>query len=163
MTEKNTGLWVALVAVAIIAIIALVVGFNASAAKSTSFGGVTNYDELDATAIKIGGTNGSRVGPLVISTCSLIAASFTVTASTTVPMDCSVPGIVKGDVVIAGFATSSASVAGWDIVGASASTTSGFITLDISNGLGANSLIPASLASTTQIIVAHPRSTVPGL
>lgn len=125
--------------------------------------GVTNYDEVDATAIKIGGSSGSRVGPIITGTCSLIAPSFTVAASTTVSMDCAVTGVVTGDVVFAQFATSTSNGNGWIVTGASASTTSNYITLRVTNFVGVSSIIPASIASSTTYLVLHPVSTVPGL
>lgn len=157
--KSNKGIWVALIAVAIIAIVGLV-----NPAQGIKFQGVTNYDEVDATAIKIGGSSGSRLGPIISSTCSLIANSFTVAASTTVAMDCAVTGVVAGDIVFAQFASSSPIVGnGWAVDQVSASSTSGFITLLVTNNVGASAVMPASIASTTRYLVLHPRSTVPGL
>ncbi len=158
MTSEKK-IWVALIAVAIIAI----GGYFFPTALKSVFGGVTNYDEVDTTALKVGGANGSRIGPVITSTCSLIAASFTVTASTTAYMDCAVTGVVSGDGVFAQFATSSAIFNGWSVASASASTTSGFLTIGVSNGTGANNVIPASVASSTKFIVLHPVTSVPGL
>ena len=64
--NKNAGV------VALIAVVIAIGGYFYPSVKSAvmNFGGVTNYDELDATVMKIGGTNGSRVGPLISSTCS---------------------------------------------------------------------------------------------
>lgn len=148
----------------VLAITALFLG-NGPAA-SNNVGGVTNYDEVDSTAIKVG-TNGSRVGPVIASTCSLIMPNYTsLVASSTIPADCAVTGVVTGDIVIANFATSTVSGAlgaGWQITGASASSTSGFITFSIINNTGAARTIPASTASGTPFIVLHPLSAVPGL
>lgn len=153
---------VGVVVAIVIALLALGIALSNKTAPG-SFGGVTNYDELDATAIKIGGSSGTRVGPVIASTCSLISASFTVAASTTVSMDCAVTGVVTGDTVFAQFATSTVAGNGWAIDGASASSTSGFLTLRVTNWTGASNIIPASIASSTKFMVLHPRSTVPGL
>lgn len=164
MTSEKK-LWVALIAVAIIALAGL---FTPAASKLqqdvTNYGGVTNYDELDATALKIGGTNGSRVGPIIVGTCSLATyANYTLAASTTVAMDCPVTGVVSGDNVQLEFATSTAVFGGWTIVGASASTTAGHIEVRVLNQTGASALIPNSIASTTMYQVFHPLTSVPGL
>lgn len=159
--QSQKGIWVALIAVAIIAVAGVFLPLQA--AVQNAFGGVTNYDEVDATALKIGGTNGSRIGLIAFGGCNLIASSFTVAASSSVPVDCAVSGVVTGDSVNAWFATSSSNGAGWLVTQSSASTTAGFITLRIVNNTGASAVIPASLASTTKYFVLHPRSTVPGL
>lgn len=163
MTSQK-GIWVALIAVAIIAVASLgIVLTSGSAPSSPSFGGVTNYDEVDATAIKIGGSNGSRIGLIAFGGCNMIASSFSFAASSSVAVDCAVPGVVTGDSVEAWFATSSSNGAGWLVTQSSASTTAGFITLRIVNNTGASAVIPASIASSTKYLVLHPRSTVPGL
>lgn len=158
-SEKK--IWVALIAVAIIAL----AGWFYPTAKQAVLSGVTNYDEVDATAIKIGGTNGSRVGPIIIGTCALLPANYSFAATTSVSVDCAVTGVVTGDVVFAQFATTTSAngSAGWNIVGASASTTSGFITLNVTNNTGTTAFIPGSVGSTTKYQVYHPLTSVPGL
>lgn len=161
MTNKLT---VAGVVVAVI--IALLSLCIALAGKAPAAGGVTNYDEVDASALRIGGTNSTRMGLLKFGTCSLIASSFTVAASTTVAMDCAITGVVPTDGVFAQFATSTVggtNFGGWQIRGASASSTAGFATISVVNGLGTSAVIPASIASTTKFIVLRSSSSVPGL
>lgn len=160
--QSQKGLWVALIAVAIIAVASLCIVLT-KGSSAPSFGGVTNYDEVDTTALKVGGTNGSRVGLLSTGFCSLIAPSFTFAASSSVAVDCAVSGVVTGDIVEAWFATSSSNGAGWLVTQSSASTTAGFITLRIVNNTGTSAVIPASLASSTPFIVLNVRSTIPGL
>jgi len=99
------------------------------------------------------GSQASQV-PLIraidFGTCSLIAPSYTVAASTTVAMDCAATGALATDVnIIAQFATSTATGAGWLITGVSASSTADFLTLRVANNTGASAVIPASLASST--------------
>lgn len=163
MTSQIKILWVALIAVAIIAL----AGWFYPAVKETvqKLGGVTNYDELDATAMKIGGANGSRVGPIIAGTCSLLPSNYSFAATTSISVDCAVTGIVTGDEVIGQFATTTSTngSGSWDIVGASASTTAGFITFNVVNNTGTTAFIPGSVGSTTQYLVLHPRTSVPGL
>lgn len=152
-------LWIGLIVVALIAIAGW---FSPTVVKS--LGGVTNYDEVDASALKVGGTMGTRMSGFAFGTCSLIASSYTVAATTTIGMDCAVTGVVPTDGVFAQFATSTQiGSGGWQIRGASASSTAGFITMSVVNGTGASSLIPASIASTTKYIVLRSQATVPGL
>ncbi len=154
-------------AVAVIALIIAIIGLFYPQISQTvqRLGGVTNYDEVDATAIKIGGTSGSRIGPIISSTCSLIATSYSVAATTTVAMDCAVTGVVSGDIVFAQFATTTPAAGGnsWVVAQASASSTSGFITLNVANWTGKTTMMPASVASSTQYLVIHPVTSVPGL
>ncbi len=115
--------------------------------------------ESDVAAIVSGGfkigTNGTNLTQLVGGTCSLIASSFTVAATSTVAMDCAVSNITSTDIPFAQFATSSAILEGWSIAGSSASSTAGFITIDVTNGTGASNVIPASIASTTKYVIFH--------
>lgn len=96
------------------------------------------------------GANPTNFKKILGGTCSLIANSFTVGASTTVPMDCAITGVLSTDKVFAQFATSSVVGNGWEVQASSASSTAGFITLRVSNFSGASNVIPASIASTTQ-------------
>lgn len=146
----------------LLAVFALIFSFGSHTAPTVS--GVINYDEVDATALKIGGTNGSRVGPIITSTCSLIASNYSVTATTSVAMDCAVTGVVPGDLVFVKTGTTTPSFGpGWEIPQASASSTSGYATVTVYNGTGATGIIPASIASSTTFLILHPLSTVPGL
>lgn len=100
------------------------------------------------------GVTGTPLADVKAGTCSLIASSYTVAASSTVPMDCAIANVVSTDVPFAQFATSStATFGGWSIRGASASTTAGFITISVVNGTGASGVIPASIASSTKYFV----------
>lgn len=119
-------------------------------------GGFNTAKSIKTTGDLTVGSSGTAVTQVLKGTCSLIAPSFVgLAASTSIAMDCAVTGVQSGDVVIAMFATSTASGVGpgWEVVGSSASTTSGFITLNITNGTGASALMPASIASTTQYLI----------
>lgn len=130
--------------VALVAIVIAIVGYYYPTVTGPLPGGISTYDEVDASALKIG-TNGSRVGPIIAGTCSLIMSNYTIAATTTVAADCAVSGVVSGDIVFANFATSTANFGGWLVPQSSASSTSGFITLRITNTTGATALIPASM------------------
>ncbi len=147
----------------VIALIAIVLFFIfGGKTGGARFGGVTNYDEIDTTALKIGGTNGTRVGPIIATTCTNVIGNTSITASTTAAFDCAVTGVVSGDYVIAEQATTSQAYLGMSIIGANASTTSGFVTIRVSNP-GATAVLPYAIASSTTFLIFHPVSTVPGL
>lgn len=152
--------WSGVVALVILAIMGAM-----NVAPQQSFGGAacnggncTDYDAVNVSEgyyvddVLVMNGSGILAGPST-GTCSLIAPSFTVAASTTVSMDCAITGVVSGDIVFAQFATSTTAGNGWAIDGASASTTSGFATLRVTNWTGASSVIPASLASSTKYFI----------
>lgn len=100
------------------------------------------------------GTNGTTLSQIQKGTCSLISNAFTVTASSSLSMDCAITGVVPTDVVFGQFATSTmASGPGWLINGAQASSTAGFITFTVSNLTGGNAVLPMRLASSTQYLI----------
>lgn len=144
----------------IVGLIAIVIAVFAIGLHSgaITFGGVDTGTAFPH-GIQIGnpakiGTNPTNLAKFLAGQCSLIASSYTVAASTTVPMDCAVKGEVNTDVPFAQFATSTQiGQGGWAIRGASASSTSGFITVSVVNSTGASGIIPASIASTTKYIV----------
>lgn len=158
--------------VALIAIVLFLV-FGQYSSVLSKLGGVTNYDEVDATAIKIGGANGSRVGPIISGNGALTVtiAGASVTASTTAAFDLPITGVVSGDNVFATFATTTApspqwgaTSPSWIIMSAKASTTAGFITVTVLNQTGGTAAFSSSgIASSTNYLVFHPVSTVPGL
>jgi hypothetical protein len=101
------------------------------------------------------GSSGTAVSGVNWKSCPLIASSFTVAASTTVPMDCAVAGAVSTDFVMAQFGTTTvpaATTGGWRIVGVSASSTSGYDTIQVRNDTGASAIIPAQIASSTEVL-----------
>lgn len=155
-------------AVAVIALVVAIIGcyLPLQAAVSHRVAGVTNYDELDATALKIGGSSGSRIDLVSTGSCSLVSNAYTVAATSSAVMSCAIPGLVSGDTVIASLGTSTVAtnVPGWEIMGAIASTTaSGFAEIRIANFTGASAVVPANLGSSTSYTAISTRSTVPGL
>lgn len=137
-------------ALAVVAVIIAIAGFVYHPATPS-------YGEIGTrwpNGIYIGSiaSNASKVSTMGFGTCSLIASSYTLAASTSLPFDCAVPTAVTGDAVDAWFATSTSAGAGWLVTQSSASTTSGFITIDVVNNTGASAVIPASIASTTKYI-----------
>lgn len=160
---KNEKIWKgALIVIGIIAIIGLFTPVGKLVSNYLS--GVTSYDEVDATAIKIGGTNGSRVGPIISTTCTLLA-NFSIAATTTRNVPCAVTGVVSGDAVTIELSTTTPSWGAFVVVGAQASTTSGQIDVTIANYSGA-AIVPTSIqyfGSTTNVTVLHPVTSVPSL
>lgn len=151
MNNSKLTVGVALVAV-IIAIGALYVAFH----NSVSFGAGTGPQHYQEESFLQGlqiGSRGTDLKALQKGTCSMIAASFTIAATSSVPVDCAVAGAVSGDTVFAGLATSTAVYGGWEVINASASSTPGFITLRLVNNTGASAVIPASIASSTPYLL----------
>lgn len=157
--SNDKRLWVAVVAVAIIAVGAYFYPQQAAGllgAVGTRFpNGLAVGTTSPAQGKLLIGTNGTNIGNVNFQTCSLILASYTLAASSTVTADCAVTGAQTGDVVFAQFATTTPGAgtgAGWLITGASASTTAGFDTLSVINNTGTSAVIPASVASTTKVL-----------
>lgn len=157
--------------VGLVAIVIAIAGlyYPVASVVSNHFGNVTNYDEVDATAIKVGGTNGSRVGPVIAgnafgTNCALVGTGGTFAASTTVAFSCPITGVVAGDIVFANAAsTTNSGSGGWFIKGAVASSTAGQVDVYMVNFTGATVAVPLAIASSTQLLVLHPVSSVPGL
>lgn len=85
------------------------------------------------------GTGGTQLSHVVApANCTVIAASNTITASSSTNVDCAVAGILPTDTVYPVATTSiSGTYLGVDILAAHASTTPGFATLTVNNGTGA--------------------------
>lgn len=155
-------MWVGLVAVAIIAVSALWNSLSVTpqvVTEGPNAGSITNGTNFKY-GVSIGNTSSLGVVPtniakILTSTCSLIATSYTVAATSTAFMDCVVTGATPTDIVFAESATSSGPNAlynGWTVVSASASSTAGFDTFGLYNGTGASALVPAQVASSTKYL-----------
>lgn len=126
---------------------------NATWQDNTQYYGSQQQLSISSLGALTLGTGGNAVANLAWSNCALIAPSYTVAASTTVPMDCALSGAVSGDFVLASFGSTTIPIAGgWRIVGASASTTSGYDTLQVRNETGASAVIPSVIASSTRVL-----------
>lgn len=155
-TLTKVAAWVGFGVAVLLGISSVFGGGNLAAVGSTR-----NTGRQETIAWGFGG--GAQIGSpssapvikkLIPGTCSLIASSFSIAASTTVSMDCAVTGAVSTDIVIGMFGTTSQSAAGpgWEITRASASSTAGYDTFNITNGTGGTAVIPASIASSTQYV-----------
>lgn len=154
----------------LVAIVALGAYFVHPSA-AVKLGGVTNYDEVDATAIKIGGANGSRVGPIIATTCNLSQSSAGSHAATTSKeYFCAVTGVVANDYInvilpvgAGNNPNGAGSIFGGFVVNGAYATTTGVIGVNIANMTGAaTSTFPQATTSVT-VLVQHPLSSVPGL
>lgn len=105
----------------------------------------------------------SNLANIIAGTCtSIIGADISQSASTTKPYDCAVTGAASGDLVFAVTSTSTTLTYGgfapFEIVGAKASTTAGFITFMVANTSGAAAVLSAvnaqaGFASSTNYLV----------
>lgn len=156
MQNNKVSLWIGILIAIVIAIGSWFV--HTAPDGSVSFGNTTPGTRFPH-GISIGnpavlGTNPTNLAKFMFGTCALISSNFTVPATSTVPMDCAITGVASTDGVFAQFATSTATTyGGWQIRGASASTTAGFITISVVNGTGASATIPSGVASTTKYII----------
>lgn len=157
--------WINTVLIALVGLmlILVLVGGNQSVPKD-SIGGVTNYDSVESAGLAIGSgcdnedsaCTGTTVTQIIESTCTLIYSDSQITASTTKAFDCAVTGVVSGDRVFVDIATSTPPGFGaWLLAGASASSTSGFVTLQIANFTGGTRNIPMAIGSSTKVRVSR--------
>ena len=169
------NVWVALIAVAIIAIGAYYYPSVKSTTNglfgSTSCGSITCLEgglrlvtdaggdfESDVAAVFGGtftlGSSGTALSQLQKGSCNLLTAGATVTATTTKQFDCAVTGVISTDTVFAtGTSTIAANGGVMFISGATASTTNGFITVWVTNLTGANNTVPLGIASSTKYLI----------
>lgn len=158
---NNTKLWVAVALVGLIAII----GVYTPKSLISSLGGVTNYDEVDATAIKIGGSNGSRVGPLIAGSCTATTAVSAYVATSTAEWACAVTGVAAGDNVYVQTTNPilTNGLMGSFLVTNAIATTSNFIEVTVQNITGAATSSVSSAYMKLNYWVSHPVTSVPGL
>ncbi|HEY4503917.1 MAG TPA: hypothetical protein VJJ28_02320 [Candidatus Paceibacterota bacterium] len=139
---------------------------NISTQGTLDVTGKTTLVNASTTRVSVG-SSGTTVQQIIHGTCTSFTASTLATgdgishaASTTKSYDCAVTGVVSGDVVIAQFATSTPNSAGslftqavWSIVGAKASSTSGYISLLIWNNGPAAVPSAVGVGSSTNYII----------
>ena len=102
------------------------------------------------------GDNGSEFTEMKLTQCNVLGAGtngLVINATSTKAFSCAVTGVASGDLVLAQFATSTQGLItrSFEIVGASASSTAGFVVLSILNSTGADNTRPAEMASSTTI------------
>lgn len=179
---SNKTLFIGLVVVAVIAIIAEFTPAGRQVAGR--LGGVTNYDTLQASGLIVGTntTNSSNVSFMKTGTCTLYQYVNTIAATSSITTDCVDPttsgagtggghvalsGIQKGDTVFATLSTSTsalvATAGGLVLTGASASTTSGYITVTLTNLKGTTFTFPSGASSTVSYLVLRTQTTNQGL
>ena len=104
---------------------------------SITFASTTALDA--ATYLKVG-SNGSTIAELKATTCNFLGMDVSHAATSTKPYDCAITGLASGDVVLAQLATSSPNAGqtdiGWFMRSCHASTTTAYITCDITNFTG---------------------------
>lgn len=101
------------------------------------------------------GSSGTTITQIVAGTCDLVGMDATQNASTTRSYDCAVAGVVNDDKVFVQLSTTTPSTnLGWRVNGASASTTSGYITISLMNLTGGNVTPSASrVGSSTSYVI----------
>lgn len=153
MEHKNTKIWVALVVIGIIAI-------GSYLYKGVSLGSGNEIEQFPIKFIKglhIGNPltqNAKRLELVSEGTCTLLA-NFSITATTTRSVDCAVSEARSGDVVFVQLARSTAMAQQYVVKSANASTTSGFISVDLLNLTGASAVPSATSgfgSSTTYVL-----------
>lgn len=154
---------------ALIAVALIAVGAYFYPQASASFGSIdspTTFGILGTQQLKVGtlcasgfkyaSCLGTQVNGINFGQCYIRAYAATIAASSTAVVDCgggtgftALNGVTTGDTVQAQFATTTPTAdLGLDIIGASASTTPGWLSLVVSNGTGATYTWTAA-ASTT--------------
>lgn len=142
----NTGL------ILLVALLGLVGGNHQSVDQRA--GSVTTGSAFPhGVSIGLAVNSPTNVAEIHTGTCALIYTNSSIIASSSTAFDCAVTGIVSTDVVFAQTSTTTAAAAGWAIVGASASSTAGYITFNIVNNTGATGNIPRNIASSTPYLV----------
>lgn len=112
---------------------------------------LTGLTTIGSGGIKVG-SNGSTVTQVIKGTGSIIG-NRSLTASTTGAFDIAVTGAVSGDNCFAQAASTTQVSLGFSIIGCSASTTSGYITLLVNNATGGNAVVPYPIASSTNYLI----------
>lgn len=154
---ENITKWSGVVALVILAILYFV---PHGSMKLGAVSGTTTYDNIGLLTLKVGttcndgfgyaGCNGTQIARINSGQCFFAPAGTTITASTTVAVDCqatamisttaaaALTGVTLGDNVQVTISTTTSQVGygGLLLAGASASSTSGYITLRIYNATG---------------------------
>ena len=116
--------------------------------SNTSSNGGVRIASSTATTQKVG-ASGTGLTLISAGSCALIYSNKSITASTTRTFDCLVTGAIAGDKILFQFSTTTEPALGWVLVGGSASSTSGYGTLQIGNWTGGTAALPREIASST--------------
>lgn len=111
-------------------------------------GGTTNFDTISVTGLQVG-TSGSTLTQQLSGTVSC-TGSATVAAGSKAGYDCAITGVVSGDKV---FMTLTTPVSNIFIAGASASSTSGYVTLTLGNASSTAAVAPTGATSSVQYLI----------
>lgn len=159
--KSNLTLWVALIAVAIIAVggyffpqIQTVLGSVGTRFPNGLAVGTTASVTQNKMTI---GNTGTAIGNYQFGSCTLIGTDVSQAASTTVPYDCAVTGATSASIVFGLISTSTSRATGgvqsWIISGAKASTTAGYVTFMLTNNGSAVAPSVTSVGSSTSYIL----------
>lgn len=136
----------------LIAIVIAVGGYFFPQQVKTALGAVTPGTRFPhGISIGLPSDTPTNVALIKAGTCTLIGTDVSQTATTSVPYDCAIAGIVSGDIVMLQISTSTRMISGgWVIGAAKASTTAGYATAVLTNLTGGNaSPSTASVGSST--------------
>jgi hypothetical protein len=131
--------------VAVVVTVAALLGLHSGSTNSSAFGGTTHFGSVVSAkgGLSVGTTSPTVINNIQAGKCNIRAAANTISASSTVQVDCvsglnsALAGVLAGDTVVVSSSTSTPSTnEGLTILGASASTTPGYITLKMFNGTG---------------------------
>ena len=136
-----------------------------------SFGGVTNYDEVDVDALRVGGTNSSRLDLIAQGSCNLSQSTAGSHAATTSKeYFCAVTGVTAGDKVVfslpAGAGSNpngAGSALGGFVKNGEYATTTDVIAIQLVNLTGGATTSATQATTSVMYQVFSTRSTVPGL
>ena len=139
MIKKTLG-------VIVILVIGLLIGIVLTGGNGKSLGGTVEVFPSTWTNGLYIGNSGTLVQQINKGTCTLTGTT-TLATSTAVKMSCAATSVKSGDVVM--IQPSSAITVGWEVIGASASTTAGIIDVIIHNE-SATTTIPSTLTTGVQ-------------
>ncbi len=153
----------------IIALIVIVAGFFLLKKTSTNVGNITNISDLETNTFAVGPgcdnsfstCTGTVINRINTGICYIRPYATTIVATSTASVDCqgtlawgasgmsALAGVTKDDNIVAVLSTTTAGTisTGLSIIGASASTTSGYIVLRVSNLTG-NTYTWSTIAGT---------------
>lgn len=132
----------------VIGAVLVIIGLVSFTGSNASLGGtVENFPSWYTNGIKIGASN-KLISNLTFGTCTLTGAStLAVGTSSALKMSCTATGVKSGDNVRVQLA--STAPAAWSVIGASASTTNGFLEVTINNQ-SATTTIPSTVTAGLQ-------------